>query len=124
VILDAEFLVSIDRGEDSARSLLTAFHRSRIPLHTTEPVVAQVWRDGAVQARLARFLKTVTVHPLDDGKALGQLLAIAGTADVVDAHLVLVALRLKHDVLTGDTDDLSRITAPLGASAPGVRAWP
>ena len=66
--------------------------QSRIPLHTTHPVLAQVWHDGARQARLASFLNAVTIHPLDDGRVLRQLLALTRTSDVVDAHLVLVAV--------------------------------
>lgn len=124
MIFDAGFLISIDRGEGSARNLLTALQRSRTPLHTTHPVVAQVWRNGPSQARLASFLQAVTVHPLDDGRALGQILAVARTSDVVDAHLVTVAVRLGDTVLTGDAEDLGRIAATLGAAAPTIHSWP
>ncbi len=124
MILDVGFLISIDRGEDSARSLLTALARAKAPLHTTHPVVAQVWRGGSTQARLAAFLKSVTVHPLDDGLALGKLLARSETRDVVDAHLVMVAARLDDSILTGDPDDLGRIAEAMGAAAPTVHPWP
>jgi hypothetical protein len=124
VILDAGFLISIDRGEESARNLLTALQRSRTPLHTSHPVVAQVWRNGATQARLASFLATVTIHTLDDGRALGQLLALTRTSDVVDAHLVMLAIRRADSVLTGDPDDLNRIAGSLGTGAPTIHAWP
>jgi hypothetical protein len=124
VILDAGFLISIDRGDQSARVLLAALSRSRIPLHTTHPVLAQVWRDGARQARLVSFLNAVTIHPLDDGRALGQLLALTRTSDVVDAHLVLVAVRLRDTILTGDADDLTRVADAFGAAKPTIRPWP
>lgn len=124
MILDAGFLISIDRGEDSARHLLTALARAKVPLHTTHPVVAQVWRSGATQARLAAFLKSVAVHPLDDGRALGQLLARSETNDVVDAHLILLAVRLDDSVLTGDPDDIGRIAEALGATGPTIHPWP
>jgi hypothetical protein len=124
VILDTGFLIAVDRGEAAARSLLTALHRGKVPLHTTHPVVAQVWRSGGRQARLAAFLKTLVVHPFDDGRAVGALLAESGTADVVDAHLVLVAARHHLDVLTGDPDDLSRVAGALAPRGPLVRAWP
>lgn len=124
MILDAGFLIAIDRGESSSRAMLMALARAKVPLHTTHPVVAQVWRDGSTQARLTTFLKSVMVHPLDDGRALGRLLALAGTRDVVDAHLVMVAVRLDDSILTGDPDDLSRITEALGAAGPTVNPWP
>lgn len=124
MILDAGFLIAIDRGESSARAMLTALARAGAPLHSTHPVVAQVWRGGAAQARLATFLKSVTVHPLDDGRAVGRLLALTGTRDPVDAHLVMIAARLDDSILTGDPDDLSRIADALGSAGPTVHAWP
>jgi len=124
VILDAGFLISVDRSERNAHTLLTAAVSSGTSLHTTEPVVAQVWRNGARQARLAAFLKTVTIHPLADGRAVGKLLAHAGTTDVVDAHLVVMAVRLGSDILTADPGDLTALSEVLGPASPRVHAWP
>ena len=123
-MLDAGLLVSIDRGEAQAREFVTLARRQNHRLQTTHPVVAQVWRDGARQARLAAFLKRLRIHPFDNGIAVGRLLAETDTSDVVDAHLVLTAARLGDAVLTGDTDDLSLLASPLGPVAPTVHAWP
>lgn len=123
MILDAGFLISVDRGENSVQAVLTS--RRLLPsLHTTHPVLAQVWRDGTRQARLAAFVKTLTVHPFDNGPAVGHLLARSETSDVVDAHLVAVAMRLKHDVLTGDPEDITSVCTHLGREAPKVHQWP
>ena len=65
MILDAGFLIAVDRGERRAHGFVAAADRSRTPLHTTHPVIAQVWRDGSRQARLAAFVRTLDVHPLD-----------------------------------------------------------
>jgi hypothetical protein len=124
LILDAGFLISVDRGEDSARFIITAANRSGTALHTTHPVVAQVWRDGSRQARLASFLRTVSVHPFDDGPTVGRILGLSGSADVVDAHLVIIALRLNDDILTGDPDDLGNVANPLGSAGPSIHRWP
>lgn len=124
MILDAGVLISIDRSDHAARAFLTAAERTGTPLHTTHPVLAQVWRDGARQARLAAFTKTLAVHPLDDGAVVGKLLGVANSSDVVDAHLVLLALRLGDDVLTGDPDDLEALAAALGPAAPTIHHWP
>lgn len=123
MILDAGFLVSVDRGEPGARAFLTAAVRRGTPLHTTEPVVAQVWRSGSRQARLARFLAGVSVHPLDDGRQVGAVLSRSGTADVVDAHLVTVAIRLAEPILTGDVRDLDLLVASLPDRRPQVLLW-
>jgi len=124
VILDSDLLISIDRNERAARTFLTAAARSETALHTTHPVLAQVWRSESRQARLSAFLETITIHPLDDGRAVGQLLARSSTSDVVDAHLVITAARLGHDILTGDLDDLTTLTSLLGPASPTVHAWP
>ena len=123
MILDAGFLISVDRDEEQARALVTALQRRRIALHTTDPVVGQVWRNGARQARLSAFLNTVEVHPLDDGRAVGLLLARSGTSDVVDAHLVVLAVRLRDSILTGDEADLTAIADSLPSNRPTIQPW-
>jgi predicted nucleic acid-binding protein len=125
LILDTEFLIAIDRGERAAQEFLTAALRHGTPLSTTHPVVAQVWRSGARQSRLARFLDTVIVHPLDDGAAVGNILARSATTDVVDAHLVAVAVRLVQPILTGDIADLEMLADALPPdNRPRVLRWP
>ena len=124
MILDASVLISIDRGEKSAHTFVAAATRSGTALHTTHPIVAQVWRDGSRQARFAGFLNAITVHSFDDGRPVGRLLAQTDTTDVVDAHLVLCAVRLGHDILTGDPDDIAALSAFLGPAAPTVHTWP
>lgn len=124
MILDAGVLISIDRGDEAARTLLTTLVRARAPLHTTHAVVAQVWRNGPAQARLGAFLKTVNVHPLDDGRSVGQLLAASRTSDPVDAHLIHLGLQLHDAILTGDPRDLQQVAEALGSRAPTIHAWP
>jgi hypothetical protein len=124
VILDAGFLVSVDRAELSSKTFLRVAERSRLPLRTTHPVVAQVWRNGATQARLARFLRSVTICPFDDGIVVGRLLAAAGSSDVIDAHLVTTAMRFDDEILTGDVGDIERLAAVLTGAGPRVHAWP
>lgn len=125
MILDAGVLVSVDRGERAAQEFLTAALRRGTPLTATHPVVAQVWRNPSRQARLARLLSAVSLQPLDDGHAVGVILARSGTADVVDAHLVSVAIRLGEDILTRDVGDLTRLVAALPVrTQPRILAWP
>jgi hypothetical protein len=124
VILDAGFLVSVDRGERAAQEFLHAAMRRGTPLGTTHPVVAQVWRNGARQARLAHLLSGIEVHAFDSGQTVGLLLARSGTPDVVDAHLVAVARAQKEPILTGDVDDIERLVAALPSQRPRVYRWP
>ena len=61
------------------------------------PVIAQVWRDGSRQARLARLLgaSDVVLVGLDAemARAVGVLCGSVGVADVVDGHVALHARR-------------------------------
>jgi len=123
VILDTGFLVAVDRGDRRAKTFLERAAQKQRALHTTEAVIAQAWREGARQARLARFLHGVTTHPLRHGRLVGELLAKSQTADVVDAHLALAAHQHGLDIVTGDAQDLTRL-ADLLPSKPTVHLWP
>lgn len=80
-------------------------------LHTTHPVLAQVWRNPPRQANLARAVRLLDIHALDDSVAVGRRLATTGTADVVDAHLAVVAEQLGTFILTTDPVDMSKLNA-------------
>ena len=125
MILDAGVLVAVDRGEQAAQSFLTAALEERAVLRTSAPVVAQVWRDGRRQARLARFLDTLEVHDftLVDARVVGGMLLRSGTSDVVDAHIVALAVRLQDSIVTADALDFLSLTSHLGDGAPRVHHW-
>lgn len=107
VVLDAGALIGIERQDRRVAGLIELARRAGAGLVTVAPVVAQVWRDGARQATLARWLPMMEVHDtsLAQAKAAGELLAVSSTSDVVDALLALVALPGDH-VLTSDPDDV------------------
>jgi hypothetical protein len=73
-------------------------------------VVGQVWRGGPRQARLAQALAGIEVRPLDEqlGRAAGELLAKARTADVIDAAVVLLAAD-GDEIVTGDSEHLEHL---------------
>jgi len=116
IILDAGALVAVERGD---RELIALLKRERLagraPV-THGGVIGQVWRGGhGRQANLARLLPGVDVRPLDEalGKRVGVLLAKTGTADVVDAAVVLLADD-GDEILTSDTDDLRALAENAG----------
>jgi hypothetical protein len=79
-------------------------------------IVGQVWRDGARQATLARFLRAVAVAPIDEslGRHAGALLAQTSGHDVIDAALIMLAAD-GDLILTSDPDDLTALSAARGA---------
>ena len=80
-------------------------------------VLGQAWRGGP-QARLSRLLRGCRVEPLTESQArsAGAALAASGSSDLVDAAVVVTALRRDDLIVTSDPDDLRRIASALGRS--------
>ncbi len=113
VVLDAGAFVAFEKNDRKVRTLVELALAHGAPLWTTGGVVAQVWRDGSRQARLARLLGSdlVRVQPLDreEAQATGAICGEAGTRDVVDASVVLLARKHGAAIVTSDPEDLKRI---------------
>lgn len=111
--LDAGALIAFERGDRSVLAVLVRARERGQKLAIPAGVVGQVWRDGRQQVRLGRLLgsETVEVESLTDGlaRAAGQLCGVAGTADVIDASVVLCTRRRGHGVMTSDPHDIARL---------------
>jgi hypothetical protein len=118
LVLDAGALLAIDRRDLRVGAMLRVAQQRQIPVRTSAAAVAQVWRNGARQALLARVLAGVAVAPLDlhIGKRLGALLGATGTRDVVDAHVASLAAA-GDKVLTTDSGDLRKLLNALAVEA-------
>lgn len=116
VVLDAGALIGIDRGSVTVRGYILLADRGKVSLATSSAVIAQVWRGGARQARLARFLGSDLVSEegldSDSGRRIGVLAATVGSTDVVDGHVALMALERDALVLTSDPGDIVRWGVP------------
>ncbi|HVD54850.1 MAG TPA: hypothetical protein VNC13_11805 [Propionibacteriaceae bacterium] len=112
LVLDAGALIGIDRDDRRTAGLIELGRRSGAGLVTTAPVVGQVWRGSARQARLARLLAMIDVRAahLAEARAAGELMAATSTADIVDALLVLLALP-GDQLLTSDPNDVRALVA-------------
>jgi hypothetical protein len=109
LILDAGALVAVDRDDRTMIARLRAAQQHGLELRTNAMVVAQVWRDRhGRQANLARLLGAVDVRAVSqrDGRDAGVLQAMAGTADAIDATVVLLAAPGDR-ILTSDPGDIS-----------------
>jgi hypothetical protein len=117
-VLDAGALVAIDRRDREVGAQLRVLQQQGTPLRASAAVVGQVWRDGRKQANLARVLAGVGTEALgrDDGKRIGELLARAGSADVVDAHVALLVAPADI-VLTSDPADIRALLQARGVPA-------
>ena len=85
------------------------------------PTIAEVWRDGSRQARLARLLNVCRIIDCDRqlARSGGEIMARASSRETLDALVVAAAATIGGAVLTDDLSDLR----PLGAAA-GVRIVP
>lgn len=112
VVLDASALIALERGDAVLRGYVALAGQGDISLWTSSAVVAQVWRGGARQARLSRFLASdLVIERALDAKAsrrIGLIAATTGAVDVVDGHVALLALDLDAIIVTSDPGDLER----------------
>ena len=116
IVLDAGALIAVERGQQRTTKILAGAAAEGRELVTHAGVVGQVWRGGGRQARLAMQLESVEVVPLDEELArhAGVLLGRAGTSDVIDAAVVLLAQDDDDWILTSDPDDLVPLAEALG----------
>jgi hypothetical protein len=117
LVLDAGALIALERADRRVVALLARARERKIPLVVPAGVVAQVWRDGRQQVRLARLLgssatEVVALEDLD-ARAAGQLLGVSGHADVVDASVAWVARQRQAVIVTSDPGDLHRLDPSL-----------
>jgi hypothetical protein len=112
LVLDAGGLIAVDRLDRAVGAMLRVAQQDKIPVRTSAAVIAQVWRNGALQVNLARVLAGVDAATLDvaTGRSVGEILALSKTADVVDGHLGLV-VQAGDTVLASDAKDIKKILA-------------
>lgn len=117
VTLDAGALIALDRDDRRVVALLARAQETGARVTIPATALAQAVRNPARQARLARLVRQpgTDVVALDrvDATGVGRLLAASGTADIVDAHVVLCARRTGQAVATSDPDDLHHLDPTL-----------
>ncbi|MPZ64204.1 MAG: twitching motility protein PilT [Pseudonocardiaceae bacterium] len=115
VTYDNGALLAGEAGKQSVWSLHDELRRRRGRPVVPSVVLAQAWRGGP-QPMLSRLLRGCVVEPFTEvmARRAGQLIAKAGTADVVDAAVVISAAARRDLVLTSDPDDLGMLVEVLG----------
>jgi predicted nucleic acid-binding protein len=116
-ILDTGALIGFERNERRVVAIVTRALEHHDPLLVPAGVVAQAWRDGSRQTRLARLLGSplCEVLVLDDrqARAAGQLCGVADSTDVVDASVAVAARDRGARVMSSDPDDLRQLDSRL-----------
>jgi predicted nucleic acid-binding protein len=110
---DAGALLAFEQGSQLVRGLVRQAKNLDAPVVIPAGVLAQVWRNGSRQARLAALLsdRHVRVEALTASlaRAAGELCGRRHTSDVIDASVILAARRLGGVVVTSDPDDLRQL---------------
>ena len=113
ITIDAGGLIALDRNHRQVLTLIARATERGMRITVPATALAQAIRNPAKQARLCRLIRQpgTDLVSLDgpNATAAGLLLARTGTADIVDAHVVICAQRAGQAVVTSDAGDLRRL---------------
>ena len=117
VTLDAGGLIALDRDDRRVVVLLARARETSARVTVPASVLAQAIRRPDRQVRLSRLIRQPTTDVIDlgrvDATSIGRLLAVSGTSDIADAHVVICARRSSQPVVTSDPGDLRRLDPAL-----------
>ena len=121
IVLDAGALIALERDDRAMWAALKASAMGSADVIVPSVVLAQVWRGRPSQARLAMALRHCVIASFDAmARAVGELCGRAGTKDVSDAHVALVAA-MQGDVLyTSDPGDMRRLLRHCAGRSPVI----
>jgi predicted nucleic acid-binding protein len=116
-LYDAGALIAIDKNDRRMWARYQVALDDDRDVRVPAAVVGQAWRDSHRQARLGQFLAGCHVDPvgLEVAKAAGILCGRAGTSDVVDATVVVMAAATGAVVWTSDPEDIKALADQSGA---------
>jgi len=113
VTLDAGGLIAVDRDDRRMVVLLARARETGARVTVPASALAQAIRRPERQVRLSRLIRQPTTDVIDLGRVdatnVGRLLAISGTSDITDAHVVICARRSAQPVVTSDPGDLRHL---------------
>jgi hypothetical protein len=115
--LDAGALIALENRDTRVALLLRYATEAGMTLVVPAGALAQVWRDGSRQSRLAALLSSnaVVVESLTPtlAKLAGELCGRRGTNDAIDASVAIIAHRHGGRVVTSGPEDLRRLEPSL-----------
>lgn len=113
LVLDAGALIALERRDGRMIALLAQALAQGRRIRVPAGVEGQAWRNGRFEVTLARFLRSeeVEIVALDAAlaRACGGLCGGTGSADVIDASVVMVARVGRDPIVTSDPADLRRL---------------
>jgi predicted nucleic acid-binding protein len=121
IVLDAGALIALERNDRTLWAVLKSAARAGDDVLVPSTVLAQVWRNRPTQNNVARALQHCVIAGFDPVATLvGELCGRAGTRDICDAHVALVAATRGYALYTSDPQDLRRLIKALGKESPTI----
>lgn len=116
VTYDTGVLLAAERGERTTWNRHAALVDEEVIPVVPAPVLAQAWRGGHRQARLARFLSTCQIEPMseDQAREVGVLSGRSRHDDIVDVAVVEGAARRGDAIVTSDPGHIRQIADAVG----------
>jgi len=115
--LDTGALIAIEGGSRRMALLVERAIATGAELAIPAGVIAQAWRGGARQVRIAKLLQlqVTSIVALDAKMALrvGARCAATRTADIADVSVAICASDRGHPVITSDPGDIAVIDPAL-----------
>lgn len=115
--LDTGALIALEAGSRSMALRVEQAMAAGAELAIPAGVVAQAWRGGARQVRIARLLQlqvtSIVALDLKLGLRVGAKCASTGATDVVDVSVALCARDRGQAVVTSDPRDIAAIDPSL-----------
>jgi hypothetical protein len=119
IVLDAGALIALERSDSTLWGVLKRAAARKRTVLVPSAALAQAWRGYPGQAMLSRALAQCAIAPFDPlATQIGELCGKAGTSDVCDAHVALIAARRADELWTSDPEDLRALLAALGVTRP------
>jgi predicted nucleic acid-binding protein len=122
ITFDTGALIAIERRSGRMQALLDEIDMRGYGIAVPAGVVAQAWRGGSRQSRIAALLgdARTEVVALDDplARAVGLMCGRSGHSDVVDVSVAACARQRNKHVVTSDPDDLRAIDETLVLHVP------
>ncbi|MGH7286037.1 MAG: type II toxin-antitoxin system VapC family toxin [Polyangiaceae bacterium] len=110
IVLDAGALIALERNDRAMWAALKAAAIANEEVLVPATALAQVWRNRASQATLARALGNCVVASFDGvAREVGELCGKSRMEDICDAHVALVAATHGATLYTSDTGDMRRL---------------
>ena len=124
VTYDTGALIAAERDDRTMWALHTGFLALDVVPVVPAPVLAEAWRGGARQARLAKLLEGCVIEDLDDMQArrIGILAGRSKFDDIVDLTVVEGALRRNDDAIVTSNESHIRTIAEAVGRRPRIRS--